>query len=119
MQHMTHCTDFKGVVFHPRCCCSTGGGGGGWYACINMRLFKHFEAWLLVLSASQELNILLTRELDDVESKLNCADWGKLQGGRTLGYRGTLRTLLAFSLSLYVYVWILLLVPLGPFCSFL
>ena len=67
-----------------------------------MRLFKHFEAWLLVLSVSQELNILLTRELDDVESKLNCADWGKLQGGRTLGYRGTLRTLLAFSLSPYV-----------------
>ena len=29
MQHMTHCTDFKGVVFHPRCCCRTGGGGGG------------------------------------------------------------------------------------------
>lgn len=113
---MTHCTDVKGVVFHTRCCCST--GRGGWYACIDMRLFKHFEAWLLVRSVSQELNILLTRELDDVESKLNCADWGKLQGGHTLGYRVHSGHFLLF-LSLYMYVWILLLVPLGPFCSFL
>lgn len=68
-----------------------------------MRLFKHFEAWLLVRSVSQELNILLTRELDDVESKLNCADWGKLQGGHTLGYRVHSGHFLLF-LSLYMYM---------------
>lgn len=122
MQQMAHYTDFKDGVSSKVLLQYWGvGAGGGWYTCTDMRLFQHFEAWLLFLSVSQELNILLTRELDDVESKLNCADWGKLQGGRTLGYRGTLGTLLAFFLSLstcmygscFLYLWALFV----PFCG--